>query len=419
MVNCGEGYLSAVVYTVKMPSPTQGSAMPIKPIYLDNNATTQLDPEVLDSMLPFLTEHYGNSSSTSHVFGQIAEKAVANARENVAYLLKCKPQEIVFTSGATEANNLAILGAMRASPVGNKLIITNAEHKAVIDPAEKLAKEGYHVHELAVDFNGCVSEGDVVEQLDSSTTLVSIMHGNNEVGSINPVGEFAKLCQKHNVLFHTDATQTVGKIPLDLSEIPLDMLSLSAHKMYGPKGIGALFIRKRSPRIKLQPLVFGGGHERNLRSGTLPVHQIVGLGSACALCSKNLAAEEKRIRSLREFLKQGLANSIPDIRFNGISEPRLPGNLHVSIPGANAEAVMMKLRNQVAISSGSACTMSSPEPSHVLKAIGLEQSHLTTSLRFGIGRFTTEAEVLNAVKLISSAVDTCRKLAGYAEITKK
>lgn len=388
--------------------------MSSQPIYLDNNATTRLDPAVLETMLPFLTEQYGNSSSTSHIFGQIAEKAVDQARKDVASLLNCKPQEIVFTSGATESNNLAILGTMRTSPPGSKLIIAASEHKAVLDPAEKLSSEGYEVCVLPVDNDGRVSADIVAKELTETTTLVSVMHGNNEVGSINPIDEIAQLCRQRNVLFHTDAAQTAGKISLDTARLNVDMASLSAHKMYGPKGIGALFVRKRSPRINLKPLVYGGGHERKLRSGTLPVHQIVGLGSACRICLKNLTSEADRVAQLRELLKKELSEKVPDIRFNGHPSERLPGNLHVTIPGANAEAVMMRLRNQLAMSSGSACTMSSPEPSHVLKAIGLESSCLTSSLRFGIGRFNNESDIREASELISDAVKACRQLAGYA-----
>jgi len=392
--------------------------MTSQPIYLDNNATTRLDPAVLETMLPFLTEQYGNSSSTSHIFGQIAEKAVDQARKDVASLLNCKPQEIVFTSGATESNNLAILGTMRTSPPGSKLIVAASEHKAVLDPAEKLSSEGYEVCVLPVDNDGRVSADIVAKELTETTTLVSVMHGNNEVGSINPINEIAQLCRQRNVLFHTDAAQTAGKISLDTARLNVDMASLSAHKMYGPKGIGALFVRKRSPRINLKPLVFGGGHERKLRSGTLPVHQIVGLGSACSICLKNLTSEADRVTQLRELLKKELSEKVPDIRFNGHPSERLPGNLHVTIPGANAEAVMMRLRNQLAMSSGSACTMSSPEPSHVLKAIGLESSCLTSSLRFGIGRFNNESEIREASKLIESAVETCRQLSGFQSTAK-
>lgn len=385
------------------------------PIYFDNNSTTRVDPAVLETMLPYLTEQFGNSSSTSHFFGQNAEKAVVDAREEVAKLLKCKSQELVFTSGATEANNLAILGAMRASPLGSKLIITAAEHKAIIDPAKQLGNEGYNVCILQVDQHGRVSVEDVAREIDETTRLVSIMHGNNEVGSINPIGEIGTLCQKHKVLFHTDATQTVGKLDLNLQKIPVDLLSLSAHKMYGPKGIGALFVRKKLPRTNLMPLIFGGGHEKNLRSGTLPVHQVVGLGKACAVCSEVMKSESIRISKIRDLLREELRKLIPDICFNGHPTNRLPGNLHVSIPGANSEAVMMKLRNQLAISSGSACTTSSPEPSHVLKAMGLEEACLTTSLRFGVGRFNTETDATEAARLVAGAVESCRNLSGYVK----
>lgn len=383
------------------------------PIYFDNNSTTRVDSAVLEAMMPYLTEEFGNSSSTSHFYGQKAEKAVIDAREEVAKLLKCKSQEIVFTSGATEANNLAILGVMRSSPKGSKLIITAAEHKAIIDPALQLRHEGYNLCVLPVDQYGCVSVKDLASEIDETTRLVSIMHGNNEVGSINEIGEIALLCQKHNVLFHTDATQTVGKLQLDLQKMPVDLLSLSAHKMYGPKGVGALFVRKRLPRTNVEPLLFGGGHEKNLRSGTLPVHQIVGLGKACQVCALEMKSESNRISKIRDLLLRELASQIPDIYFNGHPTNRLPGNLHVSIPGANSEAVMMKLRNQLAISSGSACTTSSPEPSHVLRAIGLVEAHLTTSLRFGVGRFNTETDATVAASLVAGAVESCRNLCGY------
>jgi cysteine desulfurase len=387
----------------------------LNPIYLDNNSTTRVDSAVLDAMLPYLTEHFGNSSSSSHVFGQIAEKAVVDARQEVANLLGCRSQEIVFTSGATEANNLAILGAMRAASLGSKLIITAAEHKAVLDPAQQLEVEGYNVCVLPVDRYGCVSVDDVASAIDASTKLVSIMHGNNEVGSINPIREIAELCKKRGVLFHSDATQTIGKIGIDLQKTPVDLMSLSAHKMYGPKGIGALFVRRELPRINLVPLVFGGGHERKLRSGTLPVHQIVGLGKACSVCAMKMNSESNRIATIRDLLKRELANLIPGICFNGHPTNRLPGNLHVSIPGANSEAVMMKLRNQLAISSGSACTTSSPEPSHVLQAIGLDAEYLTSSLRFGVGRFNSQDEARVTARLVAEAVESCRVLSGFSE----
>jgi cysteine desulfurase len=385
------------------------------PIYLDNNSTTRVDAAVLEAMLPYLREQFGNSSSSSHIFGQIAEKAVTDARQEVADLLGCKPQEIVFTSGATEANNIAILGVMRASAPGSKLITTASEHKAVLDPATQLEREGYKVCVLPVDSYGCVHPENVAREIDGSTSLVSIMHGNNEVGSINPLKEIAAVCKNKGVLFHSDATQTVGKIALDLQNIPVDLMSLSAHKMYGPKGIGALFVRRKIPRIVLEPLFFGGGHERKLRSGTLPVHQIVGLGKACSVCATVMKSESKRIATIRDLLKHELAKFIPGVYFNGHPTNRLPGNLHVSIPGANSEAIMMKLRHQLAISSGSACTTTSPEPSHVLKAIGLDDDCLSTSLRFGIGRFNTEAEAAVVARLVAEAAESCRSLSGFVE----
>jgi cysteine desulfurase len=385
----------------------------LNPIYLDNNSTTRVDSAVLEAMLPYLSEQYGNSSSGSHVFGQIAEQAVSNARQEIADLLTCRSQEILFTSGATEANNLAILGGMRASAPGSKLIIAAAEHKAVLDPANQLGLEGYNICILPVDGYGCVSAEVVAREIDASTAMVSLMHGNNEIGSINPIGEIAELCQKKGVLFHTDATQTVGKIAINLQKIPVDLLSMSAHKLYGPKGIGALFIRRKTPRIILKPLLFGGGHEKKLRSGTLPVHQIVGLGKACAVCEAKMKSESNRVEKIRNLLKQELTKLIPGIRFNGHPTNRLPGNLHVSIPGANSEAVMMKVRNQLAISSGSACTTSSTEPSHVLQAIGLDSECLSASLRFGVGRFNTEEEAAIAAKLVAEAAGSCRNLSGF------
>ena len=384
------------------------------PIYLDNNSTTPVDSSVLGAMLPYLTEHFGNSSSSSHVFGQIAEKAVSDARQEVAVLLSCRPQEIVFTSGATEANNLAILGVMRASSVGSKLIIAAAEHKAVLDPAFQLVKEGYNVCVLPVDRYGCVSVEKVTREIDSSTTLVSIMHGNNELGSINPIREIADACHQKGVLFHSDATQTVGKIAIDLQKVQVDLMSLSAHNMYGPKGVGALFVRSRIPRMILEPLIFGGGQEKKLRSGTLPVHQIVGLGKACSICASQMKTESSRIATIRDLLKQELIDLVPGICFNGHPTNYLPGSLHVSIPGANSEAVMMKIRNHLAISSGSACTTSSPEPSHVLRAIGMDEERLPTSLRFCVGRFNSELEARRAAKLVADAVESCRRLSGFS-----
>jgi cysteine desulfurase len=381
-----------------------------QPIYLDNNSTTQVDPAVLERMLPFLTVNYGNASSVTHIYGQIAAKAVSTAREQVATLLKCESKAIVFTSGATESNNIAIQGVMRSASKGRHLIVNAAEHKAVLDPAYRLAKEGYEVTILPVDRYGKVSVEEVSRAIRSDTALVSVMHANNEVGTINPVFEIAKVCKKHGVLFHTDATQTVGKVEIDLSSGLIDLLSLSAHKFYGPKGIGALYVRPGYPRIKIEPLFEGGGHERRLRSGTLPVHQIVGLGAACDIASEKLTHEANLLTQLRDRLRSNLIGRIPDIVFNGDESLRLPGNLHVSIPGVNSEALMMNLRDYLAISSGSACTTLSPQPSHVLTAMGVTPSLISSSIRFGIGRFNTIHDIDEAGNRVGQMTATLRQL---------
>ncbi len=381
-----------------------------RPIYMDNNSTTRVDSAVVELMLPFLCDEYGNASSVTHEFGRVAGHAVATAREQVASLLGCEPKSIVFTSGATEANNLALLGVMRASTKGKHLIVNAAEHKAVLDPASRLEREGFEVTVLPVSQDGSVSSEDVKRAIRDDTVLVSVMHANNEVGTVNPIKAIAKQCRQAGVLFHTDATQTVGKIAIDLSRLDVDLLSLSAHKMYGPKGIGALFVRSGSPRVRLEPLFEGGGHERRMRSGTLPVHQIVGLGAACELCQTGMKSEATEIAEMRDRLKQGLKSQIDDIQFNGHDTNRLSGNLHVSIPGVNSDALMMNVRQSLAISSGSACTTLSPEPSHVLLAMGIEPSLISSSLRFGIGRFNSMDEIETVIELIGNTTRKLREL---------
>jgi cysteine desulfurase len=381
-----------------------------RPIYLDNNSTTRVDPAVVEQMLPFLSDEYGNASSVTHEFGRAAGHAVSSARAQIASLLGCEPKSIVFTSGATEANNLALLGVMRASTKGKHLIVNAAEHKAVLDPASRLEREGFEVTVLPVGPDGSVSAEDVRHAIREDTVLVSVMHANNEVGTVNPIKAIAKECRQAGVLFHTDATQTVGKLALDLSKSDVDLLSLSAHKLYGPKGIGALYVRSGSPRVRLEPLFEGGGHERRMRSGTLPVHQIVGLGAACEICQTLMKTEASEIAAMRDRLKRGLESKISDIRFNGNETNRLPGNLHVSIPGVNSDALMMNVRESLAISSGSACTTLSPEPSHVLLAMGIEVSLISSSLRFGIGRFNCMDEIEAAVELIGNTSSKLREL---------
>ena len=384
--------------------------MGVRPIYLDNNSTTRVDPAVVETMLPYFSEDFGNASSITHEFGRVAGNAVSLARGQVAKLLNCEPKSVVFTSGATEANNLALFGVMRASKSGKHLIVNAAEHKAILDPAVRLQREGFDVTVVPVDEFGAVRVVDIERAMRPDTMLVSVMHGNNEVGTLNEIKQIANLCRRNGVLFHTDATQTVGKMVVDLSKLEVDLLSLSAHKMYGPKGIGALYVRNGSPRIRIEPIFEGGGHERRMRSGTLPVHQIVGLGKACELCVDRMTADTANIIELRRALKLGLSSEIADIQFNGHELNRLPGNLHVSIRGVNSDALMMTVRNSLAISSGSACTTLSPEPSHVLVAMGVDPSLIPSSLRFGIGRFNTLNEIEAAVKLIAGAVKRLREL---------
>jgi cysteine desulfurase len=391
----------------KTHSP-ESDAMRSRPIYMDNNSTTRVDPAVVEKMLPYFSDEFGNASSSTHTFGEAAEQAVAVARQSVASLLGCDARSIIFTSGATESNNLALLGVMRASKKGRHCITAAAEHKAVLGPVQRLAREGCDVTIVPVNRHAVVDPESVRAAMRADTVLVSVMHGNNEVGSLNPISEIGQLCRQAGVLFHTDATQTVGKIKLDLSQLPIDLLSLSAHKMYGPKGIGALYVRSGPPRIHLQPLVEGGGHERRMRSGTLPVQQIVGLGEACGLCAVGQESETSHVAGLRDALRDGLAAAVDGIRFNGHPTERLPGNLHVSIPGVAGDALMTAVRADLALSSGSACTAFGPEPSHVLVAMGLDAAVMASSLRFGLGRFNTATEVEQSVALIATAVARLR-----------
>jgi cysteine desulfurase len=380
------------------------------PIYLDNHATTRVDPRVLDAMLPYFTTIYGNAASVSHRFGWDAAEAVDRAREQVAALIGAEAKEIIFTSGATEANNLALKGALPAlQRKGNHLITAATEHKAVLDPMKRLARAGWEVTFLAPDEYGMIAPESVEAALTDRTVLVSIMAANNEIGTINPIGLIGRLCHERGIVFHTDATQAVGKIPLDVIAEEVDLLSLSAHKMYGPKGIGALYIRRRDPPVRLTPLFDGGGHERGLRSGTLPVPLVVGLGTAAAIAGRERADEAARLLRLRERLHAGIAARVAAIRLNGHPTRRLPGNLNLSFAYVDGEALMMAMRD-VAVSSGSACTAANPEPSHVLLAIGLAEEMARASLRFGLGRFTTEEEIDYAVGAVAEAVDRLRTL---------
>lgn len=376
------------------------------PIYLDNHATTRTDPRVVEAMLPYYSEDFGNANSV-HLFGQRAARAVEQARSQVASLIGAEAREILFTSGATESNNLAIKGAARMyRQHGDHIVTTQVEHRSVLDPCRRLEREGFRVTYLPVDRFGQVSVHAVAEALTPSTTLVSVMMANNEVGTIQPIKEIGRLCRERNVLFHCDATQAVGKVAVDVESLHVDMLSLSGHKIYGPKGVGALYLRRR---VRLEPILDGGGHERGMRSGTLAVPGIVGLGKACELCASAFPTESERCRRLQIQLCDGLRGLIERCSVNGHPVDRLPGNLNVSFEDIQGEALLMGLSN-VAVSSGSACTSASVEPSYVLRAMGLKDDLAHASIRFGIGRFNTEAEIEYTIEEVARVVDRLRAI---------
>jgi cysteine desulfurase len=383
---------------------------------MDNNATTRTDPRVLEAMLPYFTEHYGNAASRNHAFGWKAEEAVDRAREQVAGLIGAGPRDVVFTSGATESDNLALKGvAAMYRQRGRHLITAVTEHHAVLDPARRLEREGFRVTFLPVDEFGRVSPEQVAGALTDETVLVSVMAANNEVGTLQPVREIARLCKGRGVLFHTDAAQAAGKVPLAVEDMGIDLLSLSAHKMYGPKGVGALYVRRRDPRVRLEPLFDGGGHERGLRSGTLPVPLIVGFGLACELCAGEMTAEAERLAGLRERLRSAIMEPLDEVYLNGHPTERLPGNLNLSFGFVEGEALMMAMRD-VAVSSGSACTSASLEPSYVLRALGRSDDLARGSLRFGLGRFTTAGEVDTVAGDVLRAVRYLRSLSPTYEM---
>jgi cysteine desulfurase len=389
------------------------------PIYLDNHATTRTDPRVLEAMLPFFGERYGNAASRHHSFGQEASTAVEQAREQVATLIGAGPKEIVFTSGATESNNLALKGvAGLYRTQGDHIITTATEHHAVLDPCKRLERDGFRLTVLPVDRFGRVSPEQVAQALTEQTVLVSVMAANNEVGTLQPIHEIGRVCKEHAVLFHTDAAQAAGKVPIDVDEMGIDLLSLSAHKMYGPKGIGALYVRRRQPHVRLEPLFDGGGHERGVRSGTLPVPLIVGFGKACDLCRQEMPAEAARLAGFRERLRAGIQDRLSDTFLNGHPTERLPGNLNLSFAHVEGEALMMSLRD-IAVSSGSACTSASVEPSYVLRAMGVSDDLARGSLRFGLGRFTTQEEVDFAAEAVVTTVQRLRAISPEYELAKR
>jgi cysteine desulfurase len=389
------------------------------PIYMDNNATTRTDPRVVAEMLPYFTEKYGNAASRNHPFGWEAEAAVEEARERVAALIGASAKEVIFTSGATESNNLAIKGvAAMYKKKGNHVVTQATEHKAVLDTCKRLERDGFQVTYLPVDKYGQVSADQVRDALTDKTILVSVMAANNEIGTVQPIRAIGKLCKEKGVLFHTDAVQAVGKLPVDVEDMGIDLLSLTAHKLYGPKGIGALYVRKKDPRVRLEPQIDGGGHERGMRSGTLPVPLIVGFGAACDIARKEMAEESERTFRLRERLRTAIMTKLPETYLNGHPTERLPGNANISFAYVEGEGLMMGIKD-VAVSSGSACTSASLEPSYVLRALGVGDELAHSSIRFGIGRFTTEAEVDFVAELVVREVNRLREMSPLYEMAQQ
>ena len=388
------------------------------PIYLDNHATTPLDPRVLDAMMPYLTDKFGNAASRGHSFGWAAEEAVEEARAEVAQLIHALPKEIVFTSGATESNNLAIKGVAEACRAkGNHIITQATEHKAVLDTCTRVEKSGCEVTYLPVASDGRIKLDDLRAAITPKTILISIMYANNEIGVIQPVREIGNVAKARGVLFHVDAAQALGKIPIDVAADGIDLLAISAHKFYGPKGVGALYVRRREPRVELAPLIDGGGHERGMRSGTLNVPGIVGLGAACEICGKELLAESQRTRALRDRLKDGLQKNLEAVSINGSLDHRLPNNLNMSFAFVDGESLLMGI-NDVAVSSGSACTSANLEPSYVLRALGMDDELAHSSIRFGIGRFNTAEEMDYVIARVTEVVSRLRELSPAYESAK-
>ncbi|MFN2377849.1 MAG: IscS subfamily cysteine desulfurase [Candidatus Binatia bacterium] len=383
-------------------------------MYLDHHSTTPVDPRVLEAMLPWFTEKFGNAASRTHAYGWEAEEAVEKARGQVAALVGADAKDIVWTSGATESDNLAIKGALHFHRArGNHVVTVATEHKAVLDSCKALVRDGLaEVTVLKPDASGLVSAGDVTAAITDRTVLVSVMHGNNEIGVIQPLEEIGRACRERGVLFHTDAAQSVGKIPIDVRAMSIDLMSMSAHKCYGPKGAGALYVRSKNPRVRITAQMDGGGHERGLRSGTLPVPSIVGMGAACAIAQREMAGEGERVLALRERLRETLFSGLDQIRLHGDLERRLPGNLNVSFAHVEGESLMMGLR-EIALSSGSACSSATLEPSYVLRAIGVNDELAHSSIRFGIGRFNTAEEIDHVASRVIDEVKRLRKLSPF------
>jgi cysteine desulfurase len=395
-----------------------GSSRPGKAIYLDSQATTPLDPRALDAMLPYMTGMYGNPHSVTHAYGWESAEVVDTAREQVAGLINANPKEIVFTSGATESNNMAVKGVANFySPRKNHVITTVTEHKCVLDSCRALQQQGFDVTFLPVGTDGLVKVEDVAAAIRKETALVSVMQVNNEIGVIQPIAEIGKLCRERKVFFHVDAAQAVGKIPVDVDELNVDLMSISAHKLYGPKGIGALYVRRR-PRVRLDPVFSGGGQERGFRSGTLPHPLIAGFGAACEIAGLEMERDLAHVQRLSKKLHDGIVAHIPHVEVNGSIDHRYPGNLNISFAYVEGESLLMALKD-IAISSGSACTSASLEPSYVLRALGVEDDMAHTSIRFGIGRFTTDAEVDYALQVCLKHVDRLREMSPLWEMVQE
>lgn len=389
------------------------------PIYLDHNATTPCDPRVVEAMLPYFTNSFGNAASRNHPFGWQAEEAVDYAREQVAKLVGADPKEIIFTSGATEGDNLAIKGVfeMYASK-GNHIITCNIEHKAVLDTCKHIEKEGGEVTYLKVKPNGLIDLAELEAAIKPTTILIAIMYANNEIGTINPVREISAIARKHGVLFFTDAVQAVGKIPVDVNKDGIDLMAFTAHKMYGPKGVGALYVRRKNPRVKVTAQMDGGGHERGMRSGTLNVPGIVGFGKACEICMNEMEEETKRVSKLRDKLQNALLQ-IEESYLNGDKEHKLPHVTNISFKYVEGEGLLMGFNKNIALSSGSACTSASLEPSYVLKALGLGDDLAHSSLRFGLGRFTTEEQIDYTIEQVTNTVNKLREMSPLWEMYKE
>lgn len=389
------------------------------PIYFDNNATTPCDPRVVDTMVPYFTQNFGNAASRNHSFGWTAEEAVDYAREQVAKLIGADPKEIIFTSGATEADNLAIKGVfeMYASK-GNHIITSTIEHKAVLDTCKHLEKLGAEITYLEVDADGMINLQDLEKAMTPKTILVAIMYANNEIGTINPMREIANIAKKHGALLMSDATQAVGKIPVDVNKDGIDLMAFTAHKMYGPKGVGALYVRRKNPRVKVTAQMDGGGHERGMRSGTLNVPGIVGFGKACELCMLEMQSDTERILKLRNKLEEGLLQ-VEESYLNGHKQNRLPHVANISFKHVEGEGLLMGINKNIALSSGSACTSASLEPSYVLKALGLGDDLAHSSLRFGLSRFSTEEEVDYTIKAVTNTVNKLREMSPLWEMYKE